>query len=352
MEEVVATYKRKFKESVKKLESDWKTYNGLVFSEERTDFYPVNIADQVKELRKRLKGPAKGIKVETDTKMSHVSIRDVVLRGVHRTPPANDKGEELRDVILWLYVLEIAHEHGEQVAFISDDSGFWNRKDRDQPDAQIVDDIKSKEVNVRVYRSLNAFIADHSLEVDPVTETWVLETLGAEGLAKLLEESVAKLTERPTGYRMQSFRGGTNEITKRQLASGLLYKVDESTQFAELEFDMEIVHTEPTRNLAQEFKMQGDILTAFGTATPYGGLLGVQAPLGQFATPYIMPRQLIYPAQVEPVSETSYLTGNSYLISAKATLFLRIKGKQVTEREAHSLVITKTQYLSVLRPIE
>ena len=182
--------------------------------------------------------------VDIDTGMGCVPINEVVLRGIKRIPPANEKGEELRDVILWLYVLEIARERGEQVAFISDDSGFWSGDDRERPLPTILEHISSKNVQVQLYRSMNAFVADHSLEVENVTETWVLEVVGENGLVALLEAAVKKLDEPPSENRSQWFMGGRNEIRDRKLTSGLLYKIDDATQFAELEFDLEILHIE------------------------------------------------------------------------------------------------------------
>jgi hypothetical protein len=45
-------------------------------------------------------------------------VQEVFMRGIHRIRPASDDGEELRDVILWLWVLEYANTIS-PVTFIS-----------------------------------------------------------------------------------------------------------------------------------------------------------------------------------------------------------------------------------------
>jgi predicted nucleic acid-binding protein len=182
-EELIATYKRSLEDAVYRVEAAWKPYSKLILSEDPPDFDPIDIKDEARQLRRRLRNPPKGINIETVLDMKGVSLTDVFLRGIHRIPPANQKGEELRDVILWLFAVQLAKERNETLAFISQDSGFWDSNEKDKPASQILQDVIDNKVQIRLYRSINAFIVENSLESEQVNEEWVLSVVGEKELS-------------------------------------------------------------------------------------------------------------------------------------------------------------------------
>jgi len=335
-EEIVATYRRNLEEAIQKVELAWKPYSKLTLSE-RPDFYPVDASVEARELRKRLRNPPKGISIETVLKMDGVDLTEVFLRGIHRVPPANQKGEELRDVILWLFVLHLSKSREEAVAFISQDSGFWDVKDRDRPAFEILRDISERKVQVHLYHSINEFIVSNSLESEPVDEKWVLGVVDEGDLSAMLTSALKlQLGKRSEGYRSVSFADGNNEITSRKLLSGFLYKVDDTTKFAEVDFELECLNVKrswrPNFQQNSAFGFHGNVnQQAFGLT----GLYQFQEPMYSFSN--------LYGSKENSETEIDETT---YRIVAKATLFLRIKEMEITEKEIHKVVILKSEYLS------
>src|SRR6266566_8913458 len=124
-EEVVAKFGRALKKRSKEAAEAWREYRPLHFPEQLPAFVKPDIEDQKEQLRAKLINPAAGVKLVHVADSSNMSIADVYMRGVLRMRPARDDGEELRDVIVWLGALDYANKSKRDVAFISDDSGFW-----------------------------------------------------------------------------------------------------------------------------------------------------------------------------------------------------------------------------------
>ena len=128
-EEVVAHFARDLKKRGKEVAEAWRGYRALHFPDKFPEFTKPDIANQKKLLRDRLMKPSDAIVVTYHADTTRISIDDVFIRGIHRIPPANGNGEELRDVIVWLSTLDYAKTSNSSVAFITDDSGFWVNDD-------------------------------------------------------------------------------------------------------------------------------------------------------------------------------------------------------------------------------
>ena len=93
----------------------------------------LNAAQEMRTLSGVLKsglreGEPLPLKVLSD--YSIIDIKEVAARGITRMPPANAKGEELRDVMVWLGSLSYCRTSKRAVAFVSDDMGFWTEGGR------------------------------------------------------------------------------------------------------------------------------------------------------------------------------------------------------------------------------
>ena len=89
---------------------------------------------EVKAFQEKLLDPGLGFEVVVLEDYKNIALEEVVRRGVHRIRPANDNGEELRDVVIWLIALEHAKAKNSQVAFITDDGHFTGPGENFHPD--------------------------------------------------------------------------------------------------------------------------------------------------------------------------------------------------------------------------
>jgi hypothetical protein len=116
-EEVVVGYGRQLKIETKAFEEAWKRYR-RVDLEEAAQFTKPDIKSAEVKLRRKLMKPMHGVVPVYVPEITGTFVQEVFMRGIHRIRPASDDGEELRDVILWLWVLEYANTIS-PVTFIS-----------------------------------------------------------------------------------------------------------------------------------------------------------------------------------------------------------------------------------------
>jgi len=118
-EEVILSYGRRLKAEAKEFAEVWNRYRYLELDYDRGLFDKPDVGDAQKALRRILRKPFGGIPTIFVAQMEGVSVEEVFIRGARGKRPANEQGEELRDVIIWLWVLSYSDTAGTQVAFIS-----------------------------------------------------------------------------------------------------------------------------------------------------------------------------------------------------------------------------------------
>jgi hypothetical protein len=126
-EEVVCDYGRKLKSQSKAFADIHNRYRRLDLDNKREVFREPDIRRAMKKLRRMLMKPQEGVTPIYIPEIKEVSIDEVFIRGVRRIRPANEQGEELRDVIIWLWALHYSTLARTEVAFVSNDSTFWSK---------------------------------------------------------------------------------------------------------------------------------------------------------------------------------------------------------------------------------
>lgn len=134
-------------------------------------------------------------------------LNDVIERAIRRRRPCSDRGEEIRDAILWLSILDIAQEIPDKtVTFISQ-----NKKQFALGDDELHPDLKQecsdRDITIRYFSSLDNFAKYHASIIDFITEEWILASIGVD---EILEESfdiIESFAERELDYELSnSFR--------------------------------------------------------------------------------------------------------------------------------------------------
>ncbi len=129
-------------------------------------------------------------------------LHDVVERAIRRRRPCSDRGEEMRDAILWHSVLDIAFDSFEkEVVFISQNIKQFAAGDKNlrlHPD--LADDCKNRGVVVDYFDSLDSFAAKHAVKIDFLTEDWLTASLDS----RLILDKAESIIERDANRRIES----------------------------------------------------------------------------------------------------------------------------------------------------
>jgi hypothetical protein len=166
----------------------------------------------------RLLSPGRGVAVKILEDYDSVSVREIVRRGVERIRPASDGGEQLRDVVIWLMILEYAKKSKIPTHFICNDDKAFRDKDKNvHPDIQ--EDIG--DLNLKIYKGIDEFYDTNKLESTDLT--------GNEMLALVRQEALLDL------FKLRFEQMDYDDVIVRdvQLWDGKKYKVNDDSYYVE-----------------------------------------------------------------------------------------------------------------------
>jgi hypothetical protein len=115
-------------------------------------------------------------------------LREVLRRAVRRERPCSDRGEEIRDAVIWLGLLDLrANVDRIHVAFISANTKqFADENGRLHPDLQKEADQRG--VEVHYYPGLDEFIKDHATKGTHITAKWLKRHLPEGKVAEFAKQ--------------------------------------------------------------------------------------------------------------------------------------------------------------------
>lgn len=280
-EEVVIGFGRRLKREWKDFAEAQRKYQ-LVDIDNRANLKKPDIRASMIKLRRKLMKPNDEVRPVYIENTTGVDINEVFMRGVHRVRPANDEGEELRDVVIWLWVLAYTSSVEETIAFVSSDGAFWKN---DAPHPNISDDITQHGQNrLSIYKTIDDFLKKHAPEPTVITSEWFAQHFKMTDFER---DVVVALTRELNN----TLPGTVRDMTVDQLRfnSGSLYDVAADVQFTELNLSLSIGLTAILRSAGQ-YAMFGGGLGPFsvplvGPTTVLGG------GLGSFSVPLVGPIQ-------------------------------------------------------------
>ncbi len=151
-------------------------------------------------------------------------LPELVSRAIQRKKPLNDKGQQFRDGILWLTLLDYAESTSEKIiAFISDNPTDFSDKGESKLSKELIEETKKRGVDIKYFRTLNDFAKEHASVIDFITKEWieknidktVIEKLFVEVLGETQEEAILgdlslERNEESTGYINRTDYIGSN----------------------------------------------------------------------------------------------------------------------------------------------
>lgn len=172
-------------------------------------------------------------------------LKDVVRRALQRERPCTEKGEEFRDVLLWLTILDIVRiSKNKELIFISNNvRQFASENDSLFP--SLKKEIETENLNIRYYRSLDKFIEDHATKIAYITKEWLMSVFNIETvnkyIIKLLDSKGDRLLEWAETIEEKSTTGYFNPINSFvELDNFYVYEKSDGTFYIEADYYGEI----------------------------------------------------------------------------------------------------------------
>ena len=136
---------------------------------------------------------------------------ELIYRAIKRKKPFSEKGEEFRDALLWLVVVDIATEIGEAVVFISNDSKAFGKDGILYEN--LLEEVEQKGIEVHYYPSIKAFIEQQAVQVEFVNESWLSEVIDFNHFDQEIENVLSDEYANPSQYSRTWDEEGELEFT-------------------------------------------------------------------------------------------------------------------------------------------
>lgn len=308
----------------------WKSRGNLLISTPE-QFRDANIKMEVSAMEEMLLAPASGVSSVLFELYQNISTEDVVLRGVHRIPPSNKHGEELRDVALWLIVLECAKTN--EVAFITNDNHF---KDGEQFHPSLLEEIHKLGLKVHCYFSISHFIAANALTIESAQAEEIAKVLARQEIAMLLSHYLSdKALEQGTIQH--------TTVSEVRFAHAEKYKVAEDSYFIQAKYDINAFVT--VKDNYPNIFASSQYIMPKSLFDPPGQLNAIQKP----SEPPAASIPVTYTYSFNDIIKTELFPVSEYLCSFTIGFSLRITGGKRDLLEIEKLELQETTRVSNAR---
>lgn len=116
-------------------------------------------------------------------------LPEISRRAIQRVPPFSKRGEEFRDALLWLSLLDSAvSSESKTEILISNDRGFAS--DTGSLNANLAEEAESRSVRVMLYKSIGEFIKARADEIAYITYEWVEQHVDSEDVGDQLRAAI------------------------------------------------------------------------------------------------------------------------------------------------------------------
>lgn len=189
-------------------------------------------------------------------------LEDVALRAINRTPPCSSHGEQIRDAIIWLTVLDIGSSEADKtVIFISEDRTFRDSNDSLKP--ELAEEATVRGVKLMFFSSLHEFAENHADSISFITKEWILGRVPVKEVLIAGNEIINEGFQSSISWELSSVERGDDMMPTGYLAEisstvdivrffvNVLPNGDlriEATYDAELEFECEFEYREEPKS--------------------------------------------------------------------------------------------------------
>ena len=123
-------------------------------------------------------------------------LPELVQRAIQRKKPLGEKGQQFRDGLLWLTLLDYAESTQEKrIAFISDNPKDFAEKGENSLNLELKEEADLKGVEIKYFKTLADFAKEHASVIDFITQEWLNDNLDYNVIEDLFDEIPERIDE-------------------------------------------------------------------------------------------------------------------------------------------------------------
>lgn len=183
-EELRAVLERQWRSALADLESAAKKVKRL-----GVEVPEVEAETTIAALRARLESTHRRLAYHThEIDLATDLLPEPLRRSANRIPPCARTGEEIRDALLWLGLMQYCERSGHrEIAFISNNTRDFCGSEAGILAPELKRDALVSNATVHFYSTLDDFLRDHAKPIEHLTPEWVLERISLPMVEKMIE---------------------------------------------------------------------------------------------------------------------------------------------------------------------
>lgn len=190
LEEIAGVYKRLLIERRNDLGKSSKKLNSVLINNHVVINMNIIIEEEVKEYIEYLKANLK-IKDDEIIEYKLEYLNYIVRRSIDRIKPFSKNGQEFRDAILWLSILDYAKLTEEKaIVFISDNPKDFSASGKNELHPELFKEAESSDVSIYYFKTLNDFIKEHATKIDFINNGWLEQNIQIKTLENLFNKVI------------------------------------------------------------------------------------------------------------------------------------------------------------------
>ena len=174
-------------------------------------------------------------------------LPELVKRAIERKKPLDNKGQQFRDGLLWLSLLDYAVNSDEKrVAFISDNPTDFAEKGENKLCAELIEETKEKGIEIVYFKTLADFAKEHASVIEFITKDWIEKNIDTKIIEDLFKETLNNIDDDLIldGVELEHNESKTGHINRTDYLSSnpaefYVYQKADGTILLNLEWEFE-----------------------------------------------------------------------------------------------------------------
>ncbi len=195
IQEVKGLYKRALKERVEQFTTVNRKLKSTLVTTEIAELPVINIEIESENYIEFIHNKL-GTTSDNIIEYKNEFLPELVSRAIDRKKPLDNKGQQFRDGLLWLSLLDYAiNTEEKRVAFISDNPTDFAEKGENKLCVELLEETNEKGIEIVYFRTLDDFAKQHASVIEFITKEWISENIDNEIIESLFEETLDNLDD-------------------------------------------------------------------------------------------------------------------------------------------------------------
>ncbi len=178
-EELISVYSRSVQDKALSLSKSLNNLNRILVKEQDKE--------QIFDIKKAIQEYKKYVEVKfkefnaVEIPYNNTNLEEIVRRSLSRIKPMSIKGQEFRDTLLWLSVIDhLKYDMIEEAIFISSNTKDFANENGYDLHTQLIQDLNLSNIKLVFYNSLKQFVQDHSSKIEEISPQWLVKNIDWE----------------------------------------------------------------------------------------------------------------------------------------------------------------------------